>query len=66
MEPVAAHVARLLPSAQSSTRRQLEAASQRRSFSRRDFLHSRGIELFPFVVLEGHVMARRVAETGEV
>ena len=66
IEPVAAHVARLLPHAGASTRRELEAASRRRTFSRRDFLHSRGIQLFPFVVLEGHLMARRVAETGQV
>jgi hypothetical protein len=31
-----------------------------------DLLHARGIQLLPFVLLDGHVMARRVAETGQV
>lgn len=66
IETVGTHVARLLPNANAGTLCQLEAASQRRSFGRRDVLHSRGIQLFPFVVLEGHIMARRVAETGQV
>jgi CRP-like cAMP-binding protein len=63
---VGIHIARLLPNADASTLRQLEAASQRRNFVSRDLLHSRAIQLFPFVVVDGHVMARRVAETGQV
>jgi hypothetical protein len=66
IETVGIHIARLLPDADVGTLRQLEAASQRRPFRRRDVLHSRGIELFPFVLLDGHIMARRVAETGQV
>lgn len=66
IETVGAHLARLLPSADADTLRQLEAASRRRPFGRRDVLHSRGIQLFPFVVVDGHIMARRVAETGQV
>ena len=59
-------VARLLPGADASTVRRLEAGAQQRTFCRRDLLHARGIQLFPFVVLDGHIMARRVAETGQV
>jgi CRP-like cAMP-binding protein len=66
IETVGIQMARLLPNADSSTLQQLEAASQQRPFKRRQVLHSRGIELFPFVVLDGHIMARRVAETGQV
>jgi CRP-like cAMP-binding protein len=66
IEAVGTHVERLLPNTRVSTRRELQAASRRRRFGRRDLLHSRGIQLFPFVVLEGHIMARRVAETGQV
>lgn len=66
IETVAVHVERLMPNADAKTLRQLEADSQRRPFGRRDVLHSRGIQLFPFVVLDGHIMARRVAETGQV
>jgi CRP-like cAMP-binding protein len=66
VETVGTHLAQLLPNAGSSILGQLETASQRRQFGRRDVLHSRGIQLFPFVVLDGHIMARRVAETGQV
>ena len=66
IETVGIHVARLFPNADATTLRQLEAASQARPFSRRDVLHSRRIQLFLFVVLDGHIMARRVAETGQV
>ena len=66
IETIGIHIARLLPDADRDTLRQLEAAAQRRPFRRRDALHSRGIQLFPFVVLDGHIMARRVAETGQV
>jgi CRP-like cAMP-binding protein len=63
---VASHVARLLPGANSSTLHRLEGAARRQTFRRRDLLHARGIQLPPFVMLEGHVMTRRVAETGQV
>ena len=66
IESVGFHVARLLPGADASTLRRLERAAQQRTFGRRDVLHARGIQLFPFVVLDGHVMTRRVAETGQV
>jgi len=65
-ESVGSHVARLLPEADASTRRHLERAAQQQTFFRRDLLHARGIQLPPFVLLDGHVMARRVAETGQV
>lgn len=66
LESVAAHIARLLPGASAGTPQRLEGAAQRQTFHRRDVLHARGIELLPFVVLEGHIMARRLAETGQV
>src|SRR5665811_1958631 len=66
IESVGFHVARLLPGADTSTLRRLERAAQQRTFGRRDALHARGRQLPPFVVLDGHVMTRRVAETGQV
>ena len=63
---VGSHVERLLPNADANTARRLEAAARRQTFSRRDVLHARGIQLPPFVVLDGHVMYRRVVETGQV
>jgi len=60
------HLARLLPDASADILRRLERAAQAQPFSRRDLLHARGRELPPFVVLDGHVMTRRVAETGQV
>lgn len=63
---VAAHIARLLPDADSSTLRNLEQAAKQQAFGRRDLLHARGMQLPPFVLLDGHVMTRRVAETGQV
>jgi CRP-like cAMP-binding protein len=64
--PVGSHVARLLPNSVASTVRRLEEAARQQTFRRRDVLHARGIRLPPFVVLEGHVMYRRVVETGQV
>jgi CRP-like cAMP-binding protein len=61
-----AHIARLLPGADAGTLRRLERAAQQQAFCRRDLLHARGIQLPPFVMLDGHVIARRVAETGQV
>jgi hypothetical protein len=66
IETVGSHLARLLSQADASTLRRLERAAQQRTFARRNVLHSRGIQLFPFLVLDGHVMTRRVAETGQV
>jgi CRP-like cAMP-binding protein len=63
---VASHVARLLPEADPGTLNRLEQAARRHSFGRRDLLHARGMLLPPFVVLKGHLMPRRVAETGQV
>lgn len=63
---VASHVARLLPEADPSTLHRLEQGARRRTFGRRDLLHARGMQLPPFVMLDGHVMTRRVAETGQV
>jgi CRP-like cAMP-binding protein len=66
IESVGSHVARLLPGGDASTLRRLEWAARTQTFCRRDILHARGIALPPFVVLDGHVMDRRVAETGQV
>ncbi|MBA3687737.1 MAG: Crp/Fnr family transcriptional regulator [Chloroflexi bacterium] len=63
---VAYHVARLLPEADPSTLDRLAQAARQQPFGRRDLLHARGIQLPPFVMLDGHVMTRRVAETGQV
>ncbi len=66
IESVGSHLARVLPGADAGTLRQLEHATQEKTFHRRDVLHARGSQLPPFVVLDGHVMTRRVAETGQV
>ena len=65
-ESVGTHLARLLPNADASTLGRLERAAQQKTFGRRDLLHARGIHLPPFVMLDGHVMNRRIAETGQV
>ena len=66
IESVGLHVERLLPNADAGTLHRLEAGARRQTFGSRDVLHARGIPLPPFVVLDGHVMHRRVAETGQV
>lgn len=66
IELVGTHLARLLPRADASTLRRLEDAARQQTFRRRDVLHARGIQLPPFVLLDGHVMYRRVVETGQV
>jgi CRP-like cAMP-binding protein len=66
VELVGPHLARLLPGANASTLQRLELAAQQQTFYRRTVLHARGMQLPPFVVLEGHVMVRRIAETGQV
>jgi CRP-like cAMP-binding protein len=66
VESVGSHLARLLSSATGDALRSLERAAQRQTFCRRDVLHARGIQLPPFLVLDGHVMTRRIAETGQV
>jgi len=65
-ESVGSHLARLLPNADASTLRRLERACQQQTFRRHDLVHARGIQVPPFVMLDGHVMTRRVAETGQV
>ena len=65
-EPVGTQLARLLPEAEAGTLRRLEQAARHHTFGRRDLLHGRGVLLPPFITLEGHVIARRVAETGQV
>ena len=65
-ESVGSHLTRLLPAATAGTLRRLEHAARQQTFSRRDVLHARGIQLPPFVMLDGHVMYRRVVETGQV
>jgi CRP-like cAMP-binding protein len=66
IESAGIHLARLLPGADARSLRSLEREAQQQAFRGRDLLHARGIQLPPFVMLEGHVMARRVAETGQV
>ncbi|MEO6058371.1 MAG: Crp/Fnr family transcriptional regulator [Candidatus Limnocylindria bacterium] len=66
IESVGSHVGRLLPDADASTHRRLEQAARHQTFGRRDLLHARGMQLPFFVMIDGHVMTRRVAETGQV
>ena len=63
---VALHLARLIPNLVPSTMERLAAAARRQPFKRRDVLHARGMQLPPFVLLEGHLLHRRVVETGQV
>ncbi len=65
-ESVGSELPRLLPGASASTLRRMERAARVQAFGRRDLLHSRGVRLPPFVMLAGHIIARRVAETGQV
>ena len=66
IDPVGSLLAPLIPSAGSATLRRLEGALRQQAFKRRDVLHARGMQLPPFVVLDGYVMHRRVVETGQV
>ncbi len=66
IEPVGVHLARLLPDAADDTVCRLVSAVRQQAFRRRDLLHARGMQLPPFVLLDGHVMYRRVVETGQV
>lgn len=66
IESIGSHVARLLPAADIETVRHLERAARQQGFRRHDVLQVRGGQLPPFVLLDGHAMARRVAETGQV
>ena len=63
---VGSHLAQLLPGASASTVGRLDDAARRQTFARRDVLHARGMQMPPFVLLDGHVMYRRVVETGQV
>ena len=66
IESVGPLLARLLPGAGTGALRRLGSAARESTFSRRDALHARGSQLPPFVLLRGHVITRRVAETGQV
>ncbi len=66
IESVGALLARLLPGAATGTLRRLGSTARENTFARRDTLHARGSQLPPFVMLRGHVITRRVAETGQV
>jgi hypothetical protein len=66
IESLGSNLARLVPSASAGSRRRLERAARELAFQPRDRLHSRGMQLPPFVLLEGHVIYRRVVETGQV
>ena len=65
-ESVGSQLSRLFPGAHAGTLRHLKREAREQSFGRRAILRSRGIALPPFIVLEGHVIDRRVAETGQV
>jgi CRP-like cAMP-binding protein len=66
IRPAGSHLGRLLPEADATALHRLAEGAQERPFGRRDVLHSRGSFVPPFVVLDGYVMFRRVAETGQV
>ena len=66
IESVGSHLARLLPDADAWSLRRVEDGASLQTFSRRDRLRSRGVQLPPFILLDGHLMYRRVAETGQV
>ncbi len=63
---VGPHLTQLLPGADGGTLRQLERTARQQTFRRREVLHVRGVQLPPFLLVDGHVIARRVAETGQV
>ena len=65
VEPVGSHLARLLPAASATTWRRLEEGARVQPFRRGAVLQARGFRLPPFLVLRGHLMARRSAETGQ-
>jgi CRP-like cAMP-binding protein len=56
----------LFPEADATALRRLAEGALEQPFGRRDVMHSRGSLVPPFVVLDGYVMFRRVAETGQV
>jgi CRP-like cAMP-binding protein len=65
-QSVRANVARLLPDAAGATVDLLERAAHVEAFDPRRVLHAKGIQLPPFILLAGHAIVRRVAETGQV
>ena len=65
-EMLGSHLARLLPHAGAKTIHRLEQTARHQEFARRDVLYARGMHVPPFVLLDGHVMYRRVVETGQV
>lgn len=66
INPVGSHLGRLFPEADASALRRLAEGAQEQTFGRRDVMHSRGSIVPPHVILDGYVMFRRVAETGQV
>jgi len=64
--PISSHLRRLFPEADATALRRLAEGALEQPFGRRDVMHSRGSLVPPFVVLDGYVMFRRVAETGQV
>jgi len=63
---VGSNLARLLPGAGDATLGRLKQAAHVGAFSRGSVLLAKGIQLPPFVLLDGHAIVRRVAETGQV
>jgi CRP-like cAMP-binding protein len=65
-ESVGTHLARLIPNLAPSTVERLVDGARQQVFRRGDVLHARGMQLPPFILLEGHLLHRRVVETGQV
>src|SRR6185503_21183493 len=65
-EAVGSHLARLIPNLAPKTTDRLAATARQQAFRRGDVLHARGMQLPPFLLLEGHLLHRRVVETGQV
>ena len=63
---VDSQLTRLLPAAEAKTLSRLGDAARKQVFTLREVLHARGHQLPPFVLTDGHVLFRRVVETGQV
>jgi CRP-like cAMP-binding protein len=66
IESVGTYLARVFPGADADTLRHLGDGADEKTFRRRGVLRARGGQLPPFIVLDGHVITRRIAETGQV
>lgn len=66
MESIGSHLERLLPRADQDTRRRVASNATTAPFKRRHVVRAKGAQMPPFVILDGHVIMRRVAETGQV